>query len=141
MKYGHIYPAVAHEAIAIAGLRICRHVSKFGFAFEQPLDTKSMPPENYFSALRYLVDQRGGGIGTLAARNRDGAMPLHVLCGASTLATARLALPVEYLIQSFPGSVAMSTDTGLYPFMIAADNASLCVVYEIVRANPVLAIP
>ena len=96
---------------------------------------------DYFSALRYLVE-RGGGIDTLAASNRDGALPLHVLCGASTIATASLALPVvQYLIQSFRGSVAMSTSKGLYPFMIAANNASLSVVYEIVRANPVLAIP
>ena len=95
----------------------------------------------YFSALRYLVEI-GGGIGTLAARNRDGALPLHVLCGASTLTTASLALPVvQYLIQSFPESVAMSTNTGMYPFMIAAKHAPLSVVYEIVRANPVLAIP
>ena len=95
----------------------------------------------YFSALKYLVEH-GGGIGTLAARNGDGALPLHVLCGASTIATASLALPVvQYLIQSFRGSVAMSTNSALYPFMIAANNATLSVVYEIVRANPVLAIP
>ena len=96
---------------------------------------------DYFSTLRYLVEI-GGGIGTLAARNRDGALPLHVLCGASTITTASLALPVvQYLIQSFPESVAMSTNTGMYPFMIAAKHAPLSVVYEIVRANPVFAIP
>ena len=91
---------------------------------------------DYFIALQYLVET-GGGIDTLAARNRDGALPLHVLC-----TTASLALPVvQYLLQSFPESVAISTNTGMYPFMIAAKHAPLSVVYEIVRANPVLAIP
>jgi ankyrin repeat protein len=96
------------------------------------------------SALRWLVDR--GGVGTLAVRNRDGALPLHVLlCGASTTTTASLLLSaVRYLIQSFPGSVAMRTNAGQYPFMLAASHASstsLSLIYEIVRANPVMAVP
>jgi hypothetical protein len=39
------------------------------------------------------------------------------------------------------GILNCAPNTGLYPFMIASSNASLSVVYEIVRANPVLAIP
>ena len=94
------------------------------------------------SALRYLVER--GGVGTLAARNREGAVPLHVLCGASMTATRPPLLAIQYMIQSFPGSLGMRTNAGMYPFMIAARNASmgaLSVVYEIVRANPTLAIP
>ena len=89
-------------------------------------------------ALRLLVDR--GGVGTLAARNRDGALPLHILCAAPTTPLSA----VQYLIQAFPGAVAMPTNDGQYPFMIAASNSSLTslsVVYEIVRANPVLAVP
>ena len=105
------------------------------------------PPTEYAS-VRYLVEH--GGVGTLAARNRNGALPLHVLCG-STNPTLRA---VQYLIQSFPGSVALRTNDGQYPFMIAAietatasldvvyaATASLDVVYALVRANPRLAIP
>ena len=50
------------------------------------------------SSVQYLVEQ--GGVGTLAARNQDGAMPLHVLC-ASTNPTLRT---VQYLSQSFRGA-------------------------------------
>jgi ankyrin repeat protein len=93
-------------------------------------------------ALRYLVER--GGVSTLAARNRAGALPLHVLCGAPITTASPPLLAVQYMIQSFPGSLGMRTNSGQYPFMIAASNASLgslSVVYEIVRANPVLATP
>ena len=86
-----------------------------------------------YASVRYLVEQ--GGVGTLAARNRNGALPLHVLCG-STNPSLRT---VQYLIQSFPGSLAARTNAGRYPFMIAASEASLAslsVVYALVRANP-----
>ena len=91
-----------------------------------------------YASVRYLVEH--GGVGTLAARNKDGAMPLHALCG-STYPSLRT---VQYLIQSFPGSVAAQTNDGQYPFMIAAcasSKASLSVVYELVRTNPDLIIP
>ena len=82
-----------------------------------------------YASVQYLVEQ--GGVGTLAARNRDGALPLHVLCG-STNPSLRI---VQYLIQSFPKAVAAQTNAGQYPFMIAAcqsSTASLSVIYELV---------
>ena len=85
-----------------------------------------------YGSVQYLVEQ--GGVGTLAARNRDGALPLHVLCG-STYPPLRT---VQYMIQSFPESVATQTNYGQYPFTFAArdtSEASLSVVYELVRAN------
>ena len=82
-------------------------------------------------SVRYLVEQ--AGVGTLAARNHQGLLPLHVLCG-STNPPLRT---IQYMIQSFPGSVAARTNNGgQYPIMIAARDASLSVVYELVRANP-----
>ena len=90
------------------------------------------------ASLLYQVEQ--GGIGTLAARNRQGALPLHILCG-STNPSLRT---VQYLIQSFPGSVSAPTPAGQYPFMLAAckpSPASLSVVYELIRVNPDLAVP
>jgi hypothetical protein len=76
-----------------------------------------------------------GGAGTLAARNHNGALPLHNLL-ASTNPSLRT---VQYLIQSFPGAVTVRTKEGHYPFMVAAceaSSASLSVVYELIRANP-----
>ena len=96
----------------------------------------SLAPAEY-ACVRFLVEQ--GGVGTLAARNRDGALPLHVLCGSSN-PSLRI---VQFLIQSFPASVAARTKAGQYPFMIAACNtstASLSVVYELVRATPNLVV-
>ena len=89
-------------------------------------------------SVRFLVEQ--GGVGTLAARTREGALPLHVLSG-STNPSWRT---VQYMIRYFPGSVAARTNAGYYPFVIAAcesSTASLSVVYELVRANPDLVIP
>ena len=91
-----------------------------------------------YGSVRYLLEQ--GGVGTLAARNREGSMPLHVLC-ASTNPPLRT---VQYLMQSYPTAVAAQTNSGQYPFMIAADEsstASLSVVYEVVRTNPDLVTP
>jgi hypothetical protein len=91
-----------------------------------------------YASVLFNVEQ--GGVGTLAARNQQGAQPLHVLCG-STNPPLRA---VQYIIQSFPGSVATRTNAGQYPFMIAAcesSAASLSVVYELVRANPNLVVP
>ena len=90
-----------------------------------------------YSSVRYLVEQ--GGVGTLAARNRQGVLPLHVLCG-STNPSLRT---VQYLIRSAAGSVAARTNAGQYPFLIAAcetASASLSVVFELIRANPDLVI-
>jgi ankyrin repeat protein len=91
-----------------------------------------------YTSLRYLVEQ--GGVGTLAARHCNGVLPLHVLC-ESTYPSLRI---VQYLIQSFPGSVAVQTNSGHYPFMIAAgksSTATFSVLYELVRANPDLVVP
>ena len=90
-----------------------------------------------YASVRYLVEH--GGVGTLAARNLEGAMPLHVLCGSqnSSLRT------VQYIIQSYSGSVAAQTNAGQYTFMIAAgetSSATLSVVYELVRTSPGLVI-
>ena len=59
-----------------------------------------------YASVRYLVEQ--GGVGTLAARNRDGALPLHVLCGS----TSPSLRTVQYLIQSCSGSLAARTKNG-----------------------------
>jgi ankyrin repeat protein len=86
-----------------------------------------------YASVRYLVEQ--GGVGTLAARNRDGALPLHVLCGSQNPSLRT----VQFMIQSSTGSVAAQTNFGQYPFMIAAHSsstASLSVVYELVRTIP-----
>jgi ankyrin repeat protein len=91
-----------------------------------------------YASVRFLVEQ--GGVGTVAARNGLGALPLHVLCG-STRPEWRT---VQYLIQSFPGSVTARTNSGQYPFMVAAceeSSASLSVVYELARVSPSLIIP
>ena len=91
-----------------------------------------------FTSVRYLVEQ--GEVGTLAARNRQGHLPLHSLC-ASTNPPWRT---VQYLIQSYPMAVSMQTNAGEYPFMMAAGEpspASLSVVFELVRANPDLVVP
>ena len=95
------------------------------------------------SALRFLVDR--GGVGTLAGRNQEGALPLHVLlCGASTTTASLHLLVIRFLILGFPGALSVPTNAGLYPFMIAASNSSfelMSVVYEMIRANPSLAMP
>jgi hypothetical protein len=57
------------------------------------------------SARRNFLVDRGGVVlvgGTLAARNRDGALPLHHILCASTTHNP----PARYLDQGFPGSVA-----------------------------------
>ena len=94
------------------------------------------------SALQWLVER--GGVGTVVARDRDGALPLHVLLCNAFATSNLLFLAVRYLIQCFPGSLGMRTNAGQYPFMIAAthvSSTSLSLVYEIVRANPVVAVP
>ena len=94
------------------------------------------------SALQWLVNR--GGVGTVVARDRDGALPLHVLLCNAFATSNLLFLAVRYLIQCFPGSLGMRTNAGQYPFMIAAthvSSTSLSLVYEIVRANPVVAVP
>ena len=86
-----------------------------------------------YASVRYLLEQ--GGVGALAARNRDGALPLHVFCESTHPSLQTL----QYLIQAFPESVTVQTNAGLYPCMIAASatsTAPLSVVYELVRANP-----
>ena len=91
-----------------------------------------------YASVKYLVEQ--GGVGTLAARDQQGALPLHTLC-ASINPRWRT---VQYLIQSFPGSVEAHTNTGQYPFRIAAGEssaASLSVLFELARANPGLVAP
>ena len=92
----------------------------------------SKPAE--YASVRYLVEQ--GGVGTLAARNRDAALPLHVLCRSINPSWRT----VRHLIQSFPRSVAAQTNSGQHPFMVAAacesSAASLSVIYELFRANP-----
>ena len=90
------------------------------------------------SSVRYLVEQ--GGVGTLSARNQEGSMALHVLCGSKNPSLST----VQYLIQSFPEALAAQTKAGQDPFMIAAcasSTASLSVVYGLVRANPDLIVP
>ena len=88
--------------------------------------------------VRFFVER--GGVVTLAARNHQGALPLHVLCGSTNPSLGT----VQYMVQSFPGSVTARTNAGQYPFVIAAgesSTASLSVVYELVRASPNLVVP
>ena len=93
-----------------------------------------------YASVQYLVEQ--GGVGTLTARTTSNDfLPLHAYLHGSTLPHLRI---VQYLIQSFPGSVAAQTTAGQYPFMMAAcetSSASLSVVYELVRTNPAVVIP
>jgi hypothetical protein len=91
-----------------------------------------------YASVRYLVEQ--GGVGTLVARNRNGAMTLHILCGS----TSPSLQTVQFLVQSFPGSVEAQTNVEQYPFMVAASESSsafLSIVYELVRTIPGLVIP
>ena len=95
-------------------------------------NSRTTPTE--YASVCYLVEQEGG-VGTLAARNHNGSLPLHNLL-ASTDPSVRT---VQYLIQSFPKAVTARTKDGLYPFMVAAcesSSASLSVIYQIVRADP-----
>ena len=95
---------------------------------------------DFAGALRWLVDR--GGVGTLAARNQNGALPLHEILRRPPITKAGVSLSVvQYLIQGFPRSVNMRTNAGLYPFMMASSNASLSVLYEIIRAFPGLLVP
>ena len=101
------------------------------------MDTATLPIADNTGALPIHSQ---GGFGTLAARNRDGAMPLHILCG-STNPSLRT---VQFLDQSFPGSVEAQMNVERYPFMVAASessSASLSVVHELVRTIPGLVIP
>ena len=80
-----------------------------------------------YGSVRCLVEQ--GGVGTRAARNHQGALPLHNLCGSNYPALRT----VQYLIHSFPRAVTVPTYAGEYPFMVVAgeaSGASLSVVYE-----------
>ena len=91
-----------------------------------------------YSSVRYLVEQ--GGVGTVTARDREGALPLHVLCGSTNPSQQT----IQYLKQSFPAAVETQTYSGQYPFMVAAcktATASLNVIYELVRAHPDLLVP
>ena len=100
------------------------------------LCSSGMPVEH--ANVRFLVEH--GGVNTLAARNQEGALPLHLLCGS----TIRSLRTVQYMIQSFSEALAVRTNAGQYPFMIAAcksSTASLSVVYELVRTNPGVATP
>ena len=95
---------------------------------------------DHSSGCKPVEPAAGGGVGTLAARNREGPVPLNFLCES----THPLSRTVEYMIKAFPESVAAQTNSGDYPFMIAASDAStasLSVVYELVRVNPVVLIP
>ena len=96
------------------------------------------PPTEYAS-VQYLVEQ--GGVDTLkASTTQYGFLPLHTYLYRSTPPLLRI---VQYLIQSFPGSVASATNAGDFPFMMAAcetSSASLSVVYELLRANPALVV-
>ena len=87
-----------------------------------------------YASIRYLIEQ--GGVGTLTARNHEGELPIHILC-FTTDPPLRI---VQYLIHAFPMSVSMRTNAAEYPFMIAADEASLSVVYEMVRVYPSLVV-
>jgi ankyrin repeat protein len=117
-----------------ATLRIADHTGSLPIHM---LCCSGTTPTDYVS-LRYLVDQ--GGVGTLTARNRMGALPLHNLV-ASVNPTLRT---VQDWIQSFLAAVTARMNDGRYPFMVAAcetSSASLSVIYELVRANPNLIIP
>ena len=119
-----------------ATLRIADHTGSLPIHLLLCSSSTTMPTE--YASVRHLVEQ--GGHGTLATRNHNGSLPLHNLV-ASTNPPLRC---VQYLIQRFSESVAAQTNSGQYPFMLAAcetSSASLSVVYELVRANPALVLP
>jgi ankyrin repeat protein len=98
----------------------------------------SLTTPTEYASVRYLVEQ--GGVGTLAARNPKGALPLHNLVASNNPILAT----VHFFIKSFSGAVTEQTNEGLYPFMVAAcetSSASLSVIYDLVRANPSLVLP
>jgi hypothetical protein len=125
---------MADDSDALPLHEFCCHYNEFCCHYKDS--------NEFARTLRFLVDR--GGVATLAACKRGGALPLHVLCAASSTTTDPPIQAVRYLIQAFPGSLAVRANAGQYPFMIAASNASsgsLSVVYEMVRANPLLAVP
>jgi len=83
--------------------------------------------------LRFLVNE--GGIGTLSARDRDGALPLHCLLGAHTSRPELDA--VEFLLTSFRGSASVATNEGHLPFVVASKaSCSLDVLFFLLKAYP-----
>jgi len=84
-------------------------------------------------ALRFLVDR--GGVGTLSARDRDGALPLHSLLGAPE-SHSKLEC-VELLLILFPGSASMKMQNGDLPIMVATKSGfSSDVLLLLLKAYP-----
>lgn len=91
-------------------------------------------------ALQSLVDR--GGVGTLSARDRDGALPLHCLLGAARVGEEHFKLDaVKFLLKGFPGSASMranrnNTDGDL-PFVVALKaSCSTDILFELLKAFP-----
>ena len=92
-----------------------------------------------FFSVQYFVQQQGG-VGTLAACNHQGELPLHCsVCVPPSSAASRISF------LCLPEPCPCATHSGKYPFLLAAAAAatdsyggtsSLSVVYELVRANP-----
>jgi len=71
----------------------------------------------------------------LSTRNNDGALPMHVLCGR------RFAQPslkvVECLIKPYPAALlTRTTSSEDLPITLACEEASLSVIYTLVRGYP-----
>ena len=60
--------------------------------------------------IKYLVEENGG-VGTLCARDSNGTLPLHGLCG-STESTLEM---IEYLTKAFPAALSTQNGNGALP--------------------------
>jgi len=87
---------------------------------------------SFVALLKLLVER--GGVGTLAVRDSQGNLPLHVLCKNHRHPHEF----VEYLIRSHPGSLAVRDDQGNLPLHIFCkkDNPSQKSVEYLIRSHP-----
>jgi len=98
-----------------------------------PLHLACARSRNDLKALSFLVDQ--GGLETLLARDREGALPLHRLLGAKRKRPELEA--VELLVRAHPGSLSVATYKGDLPIMVAAKmSCSLDVLLLLLKACP-----
>lgn len=70
-----------------------------------------------------------GGVGTLSARDRGGALPIHGLLGAPE-SPSRLEC-IKYLLKSFLRSVSMMTNDGDLPLHVACSKSAATGVLRI----------
>jgi len=86
---------------------------------------------------KYLVEESGGGAGTLCARDKNGYLPLHSLCesGGPQLKA------VEFMVKAYPAALSTRTQRGDVPVTLACEAASLEVIFTLVRGDPQVVSP